>query len=147
MQFRVLSGATFAIAAAAALWSCGGGSSYGGSSTPTNPSPTPTPTPTPGNVTVTIISSTGNKAYAPNPVMVNSGDTLTFKNSDVTTHHVVMDDGSADLGDIAPGASKSMTLKGNGGNYHCTIHSSMVGSINGDSAPEPPPCNTPGYCG
>src|SRR5437763_12280214 len=110
MQFRVLSGATFAIAAAAALWSCGGGSSSGGSSTPTNPSPTPSPSP--ATVTVTIVGSSGNKAYAPNPVMANTGDTLTFKNADATLHHVVMDDGSADLGDIAPGASKSMTLKG-----------------------------------
>ena len=70
---------------------------------------------------------------------------MAFKNSDSTLHHVVMDDGSADLGDITPGATRSMTLKGTGGNFHCTIHSSMVGSINGN-VPEPPPCNTPGYC-
>src|SRR5437867_11065532 len=143
MQFRVLSGAAVALAAAAAMLSCGGSSSYGGSSTPTTPTPTPTPSAT--TVTVTIVGSTGNQAYKPNPVQVNTGDTLAFTNSDVTMHHVVMDDGSADLGDIAPGATKSMTLQGKGSNYHCTIHSSMVGSINGD-LPEPPPCINPGYC-
>ena len=142
MQFRVLSGATLAFAAAVAMWSCGGGSSYGGSPTPTNP--TPTPTPSANTVTVTIVSSSGNKAYSPNPVQANKGDTVAFKNSDSTMHHVVMDDGSADLGDITPGATKTMTLNGSGGKFHCTIHSSMVGSINGD-LPEPPPCTT-GYC-
>jgi len=139
MQSRALSGATFALAAAAATWSCGGGSSYGGSSTPTTPTPT-----TPNTVTVTIVGSSGNKAYNPNPVQVSTGDTLAFKNADVTMHHIVMDDGSADLGDIAPGSSKSMTLRNSGGNYHCTIHSSMVGSVNGELPT--PPCNNPGYC-
>jgi len=135
MQFRVLSGAAFALAAAAAMWSCGGGSSYGGSSTPTTP--TPTPAPSANTVTVTIVGSSGNKAYTPNPVQVNMGDTLAFKNADTTMHHVVMDDGSADLGNIAPGGTGSMTLKTAGGNYHCTIHTSMVGSVNGKEAPEP----------
>jgi len=135
MQFRVLGGAAFALAAAAAVWGCGGGSSNGGTSTPTTP--TPTPTPSANTVTVTIVSSSGNKAYSPNPVQVNMGDTLAFKNADVTTHHVVMDDGSADLGNIAPGATNSMTLKTAGGNFHCTIHPTMVGSVNGAVAPEP----------
>ena len=141
MQARVLSGATLAFAAAVAMWSCGGGSSYGGSPTPT----TPTPTPSANTVTVTIVASTGSKAYSPNPVQAKTGDTVAFKNANDTMHHIVMNDGSADLGDISPGATSSMTLKGSGGNFHCTIHSSMVGSINGD-VPEPPPCNTPGYC-
>src|SRR5262245_55627515 len=106
MQFRVLSGA--ALALAAALLSSCGGSSYGGSSTPA----TPTPTPAAGGntVTVTIVGSIGNKAYSPNPAQVNMGDTVTFRNADATTHHIVMDDGSADLGNIVPGAASSMTL-------------------------------------
>src|SRR3954468_2494211 len=82
MQFRVLSGAAFALAAATGLWGCGGSSSSG-SSTPTTPTPS-TPAPSANTVTVTIVSSAGNKAYAPNPVQVNMGDTLAFKNVDVT---------------------------------------------------------------
>lgn len=139
MQSRLVSGAALAIAAAAAAWSCGGSS--GGSSTPTTPSPSPSPT----TVTVTIVGSSGNKAYTPNPVQVNMGDTLAFKNADVTMHHVVMDDGSADFGDIAPGATRSLAFRTTGGNYHCTIHRSMVGSVNGKEAPTPPECST-GYC-
>jgi len=137
MHLRVLGGATFALAAAIALWGCGGGSSYSGSSTPTTPSPS-TPAPSANTVTVTIVSSSGNQAYNPNPVQVSMGDTLAFKNADVTTHHVVMDDGSADLGTIAPGATNSITLKTAGGNYQCTIHPSMVGSVNGKEAPSAP---------
>jgi hypothetical protein len=49
------------------------------------------------------------------------------------------------IGDIAPGASGSMQLKGASGNYHCTNHPSMVGSINGAMAPTPPPGSGGGY--
>ena len=144
MRSSLLTGtAAAAVLAAVAMWSCGGGSSYGGSATPTTPSPTPTP----NTVTVNIVGSSGNKAYSPNPVQVGTGDTLMFRNNDVTTHHVVMDDGSADLGDLAPGASKSTTFRGVAGKFHCTIHSSMVGAVNETTAPEPPECTNPGYCG
>ena len=66
-----------------------------------------------------------------------------FRNNDSTLHRIVMDDGSADLGDIAPGAtSRGFTVRsGSALNFHCTLHPSMVGSINGATAPEPPACN------
>jgi plastocyanin len=71
---------------------------------------------------------------------------ITWKNTTSAMHHIVLDDGSV-VGDIAPGESSTpLRLKSSGGNYHCTIHSTMIGSINGTSAPEPPPCTTPGYC-
>ena len=98
-------------------------------------------------MTVTIVASSGSKSYSPNPVEAKPGDTVAFKNSDSTMHHVVMDDGSADLGDLAPGASKSTTFRGVAGKFHCTIHSSMVGAVNESTAPEPPECMNPGYCG
>jgi plastocyanin len=149
--------AGIALLATLALWNCGGGSP---AASPTSPSPaasTPAPaptaaappsTPTPTTVTIAIVASTGNTAFQPNPVKANSGDTVIFRNSDSVMHHLVMDDGSADLGDIAPGAaSRGMTLRSaSATNFHCTLHSSMVGSINGASAPEPPACIDPyGY--
>ncbi len=142
MQSSLLGGAAFAAAVAAVVaagtWNCRGDSA---------PAVMPTPTPPPAtNVTVTIVGSAGVKAFSPNPVMVGAGDTLIFKNSDTTMHHLVVDDGSADLGDIPPGSSKWLTAKGSVANFHCIIHSSMVGSINGMEPPEPPPCTTPGYC-
>lgn len=142
MRSPLLSGAGFAIAGALALWGCGGSSS----TTPTTPSAPNTPVAS--TVTVSIVASIGNGAYKPNPVSANSGDTVNFKNNDSTTHHIVLDDGSADLGLVAPGAtSGGVVLKNNNAlNFHCSIHPSMVGAINAQTAPTPPPCNDPyGY--
>jgi len=137
-----------------ALWNCGGGGSPAAS--PTSPSQTASvpapaapaaPSP-PTTVTIAIVASTGNTAFQPNPVKANSGDTVIFRNSDSVMHRLVMDDGSADLGEIGPGAvSRSMVLRSaSATNFHCTLHSSMVGSINGAAAPEPPACLDPyGY--
>ncbi len=71
-----------------------------------------------------------------------------FRNNDSTLHRIVMDDGSGNLGDIAPGAtSRGLTVRSASAlNFHCTLHSSMVGSINGASAPDPPPCSDPYGC-
>jgi plastocyanin len=143
MRSPCLSGAGCAIFGALALWSCGG-------STPAAPTPAPGPSPGPGPVTVTvnIVGSMGNQAYRPNPVSANAGDTILFRNNDTWMHHIVLDDGSADLGDVSPGAaSRSVTVRNtNTLNFHCTMHSSMVGSINADKAPDPAPCPDPyGY--
>jgi plastocyanin len=68
-----------------------------------------------------------------------------WQNMDSQTHHIVLNDGSLDTGDIAPGrSSPPLKLTVNGARYHCTIHPGMVGSIN-TSAGEPPPC-TGSYC-
>ena len=127
------------------MWSCGGGDYSGTPTAPTPTSPAPTPAPASPTVTINIVGSDGSRAYQPNPVTANTGDTLVFKNNDVTTHHPVMDDGSADLGEIAPGASRSATLRGAGSNFHCAIHPTMVGSVNGTVPPPPPDCIPP-YC-
>src|SRR5262245_11661993 len=141
MRSAFLSGAGFAIPGALALSSrC----------SRTRAAPTPAPGPGPGaaTVTVNIVASISNQAYRPNPVTANTGDTLQFRNNDTAMHHIVIDDGSADLGDIGPGAtSRAVTLRsGNTLNFHCTMHPSMVGSINGAKAPDPAPCPDPyGY--
>jgi hypothetical protein len=70
-----------------------------------------------------------------------------FRNSDSQMHHIVID-GGPDLLAVGPGStSRGFTVaNGNAVNFHCTLHSSMVGSINGASAPEPPACTDPyGY--
>jgi plastocyanin len=148
MKTSLFSGTGIAIAGAILLASCGGGGSTSTAAPPAAPSPTPTPAPTPSTVTVSIVSSVGNGAYKPNPVMANTGDTVVFRNNDATMHHIVLDDGSADLGDVGPGAtSKGVTLKNtSAARFHCTIHSSMVGTINETTAPPTPPCPDPyGY--
>ena len=133
--------------AVVAMASCGGGSNSTPSATAPTTTTTAVTTTTATSVTVSIVGSTGNQAFTPNPAMVSDGGTVTFKNNDTTLHHIVLDDGSADLGEIGPGAAKSVTLKGAGGNFHCVIHSTMVGSINGAVAPTAPapPCDVYGY--
>ena len=91
---------------------------------------------------VSIVTSAGNQAFSPNPARANAGDTVMFRNSDATLHHLVFDDGSGDFGEIAPGAtSRGVVLRSaNPTPFHCTLHATMVGSINGSSAPETPQC-------
>jgi plastocyanin len=128
-----------AFAGALAMWSCG-------SSNAVTPSPS-TPTPASTNIVVNIASSAGAAAYNPNPVQAAVGATVAFKNSDSVTHHIVMDDGSMDFGLQASGAMSpglTVTSGTNDSKFHCMIHSSMVGAINGP-VPDPPPCMS-GYC-
>jgi plastocyanin len=143
MQSRLQSGVAVAIVGTLTLWGCGGG---GGGSTPTAPSAPPAAGGS-TTVTVAVVGSVGNTAYQPNPVRAATGDTVVFRNNDSVMHRIVMKDGSADLGDLAPGAtSRGFTVRnGTALEFHCTIHPSMVGSINGDSAPEPPCIDHYGY--
>ena len=118
---------------------CGGG---GGSSnqTPTTPAAT-----TPATVTVSVVGIKGNGSYVPNPIPAASGAQVMFKNNDTAIHHIVMDDGSVDFGSLSPGVSSQAKSVGAGGNFHCANHPSMVGSINGATAPEPKPGSGDGY--
>src|SRR6476660_479940 len=109
------------LAAAVSASRCGGGNSS---------QPPATPGSTPNIVTVSIVGTKGNASFVPDPVATSSGDQVMFKNNDLTTavgHHIVMDDGSIDFGNLAPGASSSAKGVGTGGNFHCVNHPSMVG--------------------
>jgi len=136
-----------ALAGAMTAASCGGG----GGSAPTSP----TTTTGGGNggggstatvVTINIKGVNGKLSFDPNPATVNAGQLVVFKNNDVVTHHVVLDDNSMQTTDIAPGAtSATLPLGGVNQAYHCSIHPSMVGSFNSAATPDPPACQ--GYCG
>jgi plastocyanin len=137
MNWRLLtaSAALAALASVAAASGCGGsGSTY------TTPSPSPTTTPT-----ITILGQNGTQAFTPNPSSFG-GQQVVFKNNDSVTHHIVLNDGSADTGDIAPGAtSRAVTMPSSGTNYHCAIHPGMIGSASAASGAPPPACSGP-YC-
>jgi len=93
-------------------------------------------------VIIKIVGSFGSNAFMANPTTANVGDQLVFANSDIVLHHIVLDDGT-DLGDVPPGQSSApVALKTPTATYHCTIHPSMVGVINGD-LPAPPPYTPP----
>ena len=122
--------------------SCGGGS--GTSGPPTAPSPSPGA----GSniVTITITGVRGAQSFSPNPGSCAAGQMVVWRNADIVTHRVRVDELSIDTGDIPPGASSAPMPLGNvSKSYHCPIHPNMVGSMNTAQTPEPPPCT--GYCG
>jgi len=79
------------------------------------------------------------QSFSPNPVAIQQGTLVVWHNGDSTVHHIVMNDGSFDSGDIGPGAtSAAMKLSSTGGQYHCTIHpTTMFGSINAATTADP----------
>ena len=112
------------------------------------PAPDPPP-PAPIPLVISIVGSFGFNAFAPNPIQANVGDMIVWTNNDTALHHIVLDEG-ADLGDVAPGQSSApMALTTPAANFHCTIHPTMVGSINGAMPPPPvyypPPPDDYGY--
>ena len=120
---------------------CGAGSS--GMSNLNGPSSTDT-------TTINIVGSNGlgnrgNKSFSPNPASANQGTMLAWHNLDTTVHHIVLDDGSLDTGNIAPGtSSQAKSLSVATAQYHCSIHPTMIGSINTTTS-APPPSMGPGY--
>ena len=59
-----------------------------------------------------------------------AGTTVTFTNNDTAPHTATADDGVFDTGEIAPGASATVTLDEAGTYaYHCEFHPNMVATI------------------
>lgn len=103
---------------------------------PSDPAPAPGPAPT--ALTISIVGSFGSNAFTPNPIQASVGAMIVWTNSDGTKHRIVLDDGTV-IGDVLPGQSSvPMPLMSPTATYRCTIHPTMVGSINGEAAPEPP---------
>ena len=125
------------------MWGCGG-SGYSSGSNPNSPTPATSGS---GVVTINVVAINGAQSFSPNPAMVPSGQMVVWHNIDTVTHRVVLNDRSVDTGDLAPSASSQpMTIgaPGGGGQYHCSIHPVMIGSINLDTQPTQP-CQGP-YC-
>ena len=117
MRSRAL--AIAAVLACVFVWSCGGG--YG-----SGPSPSPSGGGT--TTTITITGENGSRSFSPNPAAFG-GQMVVFRNNDRVVHRVVLNDGSVDTGDIVPGAtSRAVLMPGEGTNYHCSLHPTMVGA-------------------
>ena len=134
---------TFATASVLTLglgaWGCSG-SNYSSGSTSNPAAPTPTPFTSSGVVTINVVAINGAQSFSPNPATLPTGQMVVWHNVNNTTHRVVLNDRSVDTGDLAPGASSQpMALGGASGQYHCSIHPEMIGSINHDTATSPPP--------
>ena len=107
-----------------AAYGCGSTSSS--PSTPSNPGVVGTP--------VAIVSGSSvltTTAFAPNPVSVAVGGSVTWVNNDNVTHTSTANNASWNSGSIAPGSQFTTTFATAGSyTYHCAIHPGMVGTIN-----------------
>jgi plastocyanin len=139
MREFVMVGAVIAVGLG--MWGCGGSYSSGSSGNPNSP----TPSSMAGVVTVNVVAINGAQSFSPNPATLPAGQMIVWHNVDNVTHHVLLNDGSVDTGNLPPGASsRPMPVEAGGGAYHCVIHPVMVGSIN-QSAASQTPCTGP-YC-
>lgn len=138
MRSRTLAVAIFVLTA----WGCGGG----GSSSTSGPSTPSTTSTSSSAITVSIMGQRNDQSFSPNPAPIAQGALVAWRNTDSTVHHIVMNDGSFDSGDILPGATSStMRLASGGGSYHCTIHpATMFGSINTATTGDPGQVVPPG---
>ena len=125
----------------AVVAACGGSS--GGGSPQTQPSGVPSGGGNVNAATINILGDRGGASFDPNPAPSGNSN-LAFKNNDTQIHRIVANDGSFDSGDIAPGATKTVSLASDGTNYHCTIHPDMIGAVS--AADGAPPKCTGIYC-
>ncbi len=139
---RVFVTASTAIALGLGVWGCSGSSySNGNSGNPSTPSPT-----IPGVVTINVVAVNGAQSFSPNPAALPAGQMVVWHNVDSITHRVVLNDRSVDTGDLTPGASSQpMAISAVGGQYHCSIHPVMIGSVNQGTSNVPAPCEG-AYC-
>ena len=115
------------VATTFAVYGCGGSTSP----SPTSPSPSPTgpAAPPAGAITIDVVRENGAQSFSPNPATVPPGQMVVWHNVDTVTHRVVLNDGTLDTGNIAPGAFSAPMILRAVGAYHCSIHPSMVGTI------------------
>jgi plastocyanin len=105
-------------------------SGCGGSAT--SPSLTPQPAPD-GSTTILMpggASTLTTTAFGTNPFKIAVGTTISWLNSDTTTHTSTADGEAWTSGNIAPGARYNFTFQSAGQfTYHCQIHPGMTGTI------------------
>ncbi|MGN6664514.1 MAG: cupredoxin domain-containing protein [Solirubrobacterales bacterium] len=69
-------------------------------------------------------------SYEPDPVVVQAGGKVIWRNEDAASHTATADDGSFDTGTIEEGKLGSATFKEPGTfTYHCEIHPTMHGTV------------------
>jgi plastocyanin len=130
----------FALASVLTFGLVVGGCSSGGYSSGSTSSPAaPTPITSDGVVTIDVVAINGAQSFSPNPATLPAGQMVVWHNVNNTTHRIMLNDRSVDTGDLAPGASSQpMTIGAAGGQYHCSIHPEMTGSLNQPTATPPP---------
>jgi plastocyanin len=83
-----------------------------------------------GSAAVTAEITMPGKLFAPNDLDVLAGTTVTWRNTDSSTHTVTEDEDVFDSGHIRPGGEFTTTFARTGRfEFHCTIHRFMRGSV------------------
>lgn len=91
--------------------------------------PGPRPMPAPSATTANTVSAKDN-SFDPATLNVQVGTTVRWVNNGSHPHTVTSNDGKWDSGDLAPGASYTVTFMTAGTyKYHCKHHKDMVGTI------------------
>jgi plastocyanin len=120
---RRLTTSLFVVMALIAVAAC---SNSSGSSAPTAATSQAPAAPAGGATAVSIKDF----AFSPATATAAAGSKVTWTNNDTTAHTVTFDDGSADSGNLAPGATFDHTFAtARTFAYHCKIHSQMKGSV------------------
>ena len=95
---------------------------------PASPDPAPA-----GSTTISIVSGASGlstTAFAPNPITLALGATVSFLNNDNTTHTSVANAGAWTSPNIAPGRRFNFTFTTAGTfPYRCSVHPNMVATI------------------
>jgi plastocyanin len=86
----------------------------------------------PADLTIIINGQNGSMSFSPNPAGLKVGQKVAWHNSDGIVHTATADSGAFNTGSIAPGSTSApitLTVAAASG-YHCSIHPSMVGTVN-----------------
>jgi len=102
----------------------------GGYYTPPPPPPGTAPRPMPAPPTSATSVGAKDDSFDPATLNVQVGTTVRWTNNGKHPHTVTSNDGKWDSGDLAPGASYTVTFMTAGTyRYHCTHHKGMEGTI------------------
>ena len=76
-------------------------------------------------------SASGTSGFAPNPITVPVGTTVTWMNNDTIAHDVASDSAVWNSNSMAAGTQFSFAFQTKGTfPYHCTVHPGMIGTVN-----------------
>ena len=123
------------LALLAVLPACGGGSYGNPGGNPGNPNPASPSPPPPGgvpDVVVTVVGDSGAMSFSPDPVVINAGQRIAWRNADSIVHTATgIAQGGFDTREIAAGATSSALAFAVAGEfaYRCNIHPTMVGTV------------------
>jgi plastocyanin len=80
-------------------------------------------------IIINVVAIKGSQSFSPNPANIPSGQMVAWHNIDSVTHRVALFDRSIDTGNLEPGAFSAPMILRAIGEYRCTIHPEMVGTL------------------